>query len=422
MKFLHAFSVSLISQGLVLGIGFLNSIVITRQLDLAGRGSYALAMNIVLILGLIVGDGLYRSNTYLVSRDRSRLSELLINGGVAVAGLGAVFFVLLYGAGRAVLPRILPGVDFRLMVLAGLCVLPMVFIRSVCGLFLGLQKYVAFNVLIVTPLALYCGLNIGTMFWSSISASRVLSNYALAMAAMAAVALLMVIRSGSLRFRTSWTVGLESLRNGMKSTLSSVLLFMLFRVDIFLINYFLGTEQAGLYSIAVLVSELLQKFSNTSGTVIFPKIAGETDPRRGRRLSNRVLLFVGIVGILFAAFLLLVGKRLIGVLFTQKFAPAFEPLRILLPGTVLMAMGKVILFSLWGRGFPRITIVLPLIAFFMNLGLNLVLIPAYGIPGAAASTSFSYIVFGISIILYHLLGRTPRKNGEVQPILQDVSA
>jgi O-antigen/teichoic acid export membrane protein len=338
---------------------------------------------------------------------------------VAVLLTGILFFVLLWGAGRSILPRLLPGVDFKLMVLAGFCVVPLVFIRSLCGLFLGLQKYVRFNILVVAPLTLYCVLNIGTALSSSISPVRVLSNYALAMFVMAVAALVMILQSGGVRFRVSRSVGFESLRNGVKSTLSAVLLFMLFRVDIFLINFFLGTEQAGLYSIAVLVSELLQKFANTSGTVIFPKIAKETDDRKGRRLSNRVLVFVGIVGLIFAVVLLFWGGRLIGMLFTEKFTPAFMPLRILLPGTVMMAMGKVILFSLWGKGFPKITIVLPLIAFILNLGLNLVLIPRWGIPVAAVSTSAAYIVFGISILLHLFLIQTTGLREPVQPEMQE---
>ena len=124
MSFFRVFSISLLSQALVLLIGFVNSIIITRNLDLAGRGSYALTMNIILILGLIVGDGLYRSNTYLVSKDRDRLSRLLTNGVVAIVGMGILFFVMLFGVGKAVIPQNLPGVDFNLIIMVGITAIP----------------------------------------------------------------------------------------------------------------------------------------------------------------------------------------------------------------------------------------------------------------------------------------------------------
>ena len=417
MSFFRVFSISLLSQALVLLIGFVNSIIITRNLDLAGRGSYALTMNIILILGLIVGDGLYRSNTYLVSKDRDRLSRLLTNGVVAIVGMGILFFVMLWGVGKAVIPQILPGVDFQLMILVGISAIPLVFIRSICGLFLGLQRYYAFNLLVVAPLALYGILNVGSILWSTISPSVVLSNYAVAMFVMMVVALFMILRTETIRFKASWSVGKQSFLTGLKSSASTILLFLLFRVDIFLINYFLGTEQAGLYSIAIIISELLQKFANTSGTVIFPKIAGSKDAREGRALSYRVLIFVCVVGIVFAALLYLVGGKLIVLLFKERFAMAVHPLHILLPGTVVMAMGKIILFSLWGQGFPRITVLLPLVSFILNIFLNLMLIPRYGITGAAISTSVSYVVFGVTIFLYHLLSRPAEFREKIQPVL-----
>ncbi len=411
MRFIKIFSLSLFSQAFVLLAGFVNSIIITRQLNLEGRGQYALTMGIITVFSLIFGDGLYRSNTYLISLNRKNLSRLISNSIVVVGIFGLILLATSVFIKGSILERILPGVDFTLVFIAIISVIPVIFIRSFTGLFLGLQHYKFFNLLVISPIVLYTLLNL-TLFWhSGFTPYHILVNYLIAMAILSAGAFLLMFRVEPFRFRTDRNLGKKSIETGLKSVASTISLFLLFRVDIFLINYFLGTKQAGLYSIAVLLSELLQKLANTSGTVIFPKIAGETKIERGRRLSLRVVLFVFIIGIAFSGILYFFGERIIVLLYTERFAPAAQALYWLLPGTVIMAMGKIFLFSLWGRGFPKITLIVPLSAFFLNVILNLWLIPRLGLAGAAISTSFSYIVFGLSLGIYFLLHRE-KSNGK----------
>ncbi|MBN2030812.1 polysaccharide biosynthesis C-terminal domain-containing protein [bacterium] len=400
MGLVKIFSISLFSEAFVLLAGFVNSIVITRNLDLAGRGEYALTMNVVLILSLIFGDSLYRSNTYLISKNRKDLSRLISNGMVAILFLGFLLFSIFCLSGQDVFQQILPGVHLQLVFIAFLSLIPLIFIRCLNGLFLGMQKYYVFNFLVVAPLCLYCLLNVGLSFWGGFSPEKVMRNYLIAMVFFMVIAFIILVRTESFHFELNWHVAKQSMQTGIKSGISTVTLFLLFRVDIFFVNYFLGTDQAGLYSIAALVAELLQKFANTSGTIIFPQIAGESRPLRGYRLSVRVVLFVAVVGVIFALVVLVFGERLIVFLFQKAYAPAIIPLYYLLPGTVVMAVGKIIIFSLWGKGFPKVTIWVPLCAFILNVVLNLVLIPRLGIMGAALSTSISYLVFGISLILY----------------------
>lgn len=399
MRFRKIFSISLSAQAAVLGVGFVNSIMITRYLGVEGRGQYAIAMNVVTVLALLLGDGLYRSNTYLVSVNRKRLSGLFSNGAVAVTGSGVLLTVLFFTWGSEIIRTALPGLNRAILFWAVLSLAPVVFLRSVEGLVLGLQRYLMFNVFVVLPLFLYLLFNVAVFLAGRYSPAFLLRNYFAAMGAVSAFAVFWMIRNARVRFRPSAHLAGESLSKGIQANLSHLCLFMLFRVDIFLINLFLGTEAAGLYSIAVLISELLQKLANTSGTVLFPKVAGGPSGT-GQTLSVRVLGFVLLAGAVFSALLYGFGERLIVLLFKADFAPAAAPLRILLPGTVIMAGGKIVLFSLWGRGFPRITILVPLAALILNTALNLILIPKAGIEGAALATSVSYVLFGLALGAY----------------------
>lgn len=418
MRFRKIFSISLGTQGAVLFIGFVNSIMITRYLGLEGRGQYAIAMNVITILALLLGDGLYRSNTYLVSLNAKLLSPLFSNGLLMIGGFGTLLLIISFLWGADIIQTALPGLNMDILFWAVISMIPVIFVRSIEGLVLGLQRYLIFNGLVVLPLSIYLLLNIILHFSEQYSPALLLRNYFMAMGLVSILAASWLIRNVTIRFQPKWAVAKESFSNGIKANVSHLCLFMLFRVDIFLINYFLGTEQAGLYSIAVLISELLQKMANTSGTVLFPKVTGETT-KSSQTLSIRVLVFVLGAGLMFSIFLFIFGKALIILLFKNEFAPAAVSLYYLLPGTVIMAGGKIVLFSLWGKGFPRITILLPLASLILNTLLNLVLIPKLGIQGAAISTSLSYILFGLGLGGY-FFSHPDMRNGQSSPVLEGV--
>jgi stage V sporulation protein B len=416
LRFRKIFSISLGAQGAVLFIGFVNSVMITRYLGLEGRGQYAIAMNVITILALLLGDGLYRSNTYLVSVNAKYLSALFTNGVLAIGGFGSLLLIVSFIWGPHIIQTALPGLNMNILFWAVISMFPVIFVRSIEGLVLGLQRYFIFNGLVVLPLSIYLLFNIVLHFSEQYSPALLLRNYFASMGLVSILASLWLIRNETVRFRPDRAIAKESLSNGIKANISHLCLFMLFRVDIFLINYFLGTEQAGLYSIAVLISELLQKMANTSGTVLFPKVSGGS-AKSGQTLSIRVLIFVLGAGLIFSLFFFLFGKALIILLFKEEFAPATPSLFYLLPGTVIMAGGKIVLFSLWGKGFPRITIIIPLAAFVLNTALNLALIPKLGIEGAAISTSMSYILFGAGLGVY-FFSHPDMRNGRPSPVLE----
>lgn len=416
MGFIKIFSVSLFAQGLVLVTGFINSIIITRNLDLVGRGKYALTMNIITILSLVFGDGIYRANTYLVSLNRKHLSKLISNSVIAVSVIGALLLVFIFLMTEGFLQKLVPGLNLSLLVLAMSSVIPLLFIRSFSGLFLGLQRYYLFNFFVFAPLVLYCFFNIGLYFWTDFTPLKVMQNYLFSLSIIFIIASFTISRVESVEFKPNWKVGRQTLETGFKSSASTIPLYLLFRVDIFLINYFLGIDQAGLYSIAVVLSELLQKFANTSGTVIFPKISGKDKAKKGRSLSLKMVLFVLAVGVLFGLFFWLMGEKLIILLYKEKFAPAAGALYWLLPGTIIMAVGKIFLFSLWGRGFPKVTVIVPIAAFIVNTILNIMLIPRLGIIGSAISTSTSYILFGLSLALYFFISDRYEMSGQIEDV------
>ena len=75
------------------------------------------------------------------------------------------------------------------------------------------------------------------------------------------------------------------------------------------------------------------------------------------------------------------------------------PLLILLPGVIAISLGKVLCSYLGGIGKPVFATYASLAALIVNIGLNVLLIPKWGIAGAALATSISYSLDTVIIFI-----------------------
>ena len=85
-----------------------------------------------------------------------------------------------------------------------------------------------------------------------------------------------------------------------------------------------------------------------------------------------------------------VSRELILLVFGSAMLPALVPLWLLLPGIVSMAAAKVISSYLSGIGKPIYTTYIAAGAVIVTVVLDLLLIPPYGISGAAVASTITY--------------------------------
>jgi len=93
------------------------------------------------------------------------------------------------------------------------------------------------------------------------------------------------------------------------------------------------------------------------------------------------------------------------------FRPSIEVLLILLPGVVALSVGKVTGGYVSGLGRTGTTSLVNVGAFIANLVLNLLLIPVYGIVGAAIASLISYTAMSIvfTVVAARLAGTSFRR-------------
>ena len=167
------------------------------------------------------------------------------------------------------------------------------------------------------------------------------------------------------------------------------------QVDSILIGYFLNPAEVGIYAVSLLFVQTLTLIPNAVQSVTTPITAtlyGKGDIEGVSRVFYSTLRKSLIISIGISVLLAICGPFFIALLFSSEFSPAYIPLLILLPGYAIGASFGAVGATFGSIGKVKIPYRISLIEGIMNVALNLLLIPIFGINGAALATSVTMLV------------------------------
>jgi len=180
----------------------------------------------------------------------------------------------------------------------------------------------------------------------------------------------------------------EELRFGSRVLLGTFAERLQFRADSFIVNIFHGVRATGVYSVTSGLAETLWYIPNALGTVMFSRaVDPKADAGRIAAVLTRTTIAVALVTAI-PAFAL--GPRLVRLVYGSAFSDAGVALRLILPGIVAYSVVAILSRYIVGRGRPGIGTFVLVAGLLLNIAANLILVPRYGINGAAASSSISY--------------------------------
>ena len=198
---------------------------------------------------------------------------------------------------------------------------------------------------------------------------------------------------------------LKSLSYGFRAHLSNIMAFVNYRADMFILNLFMAPAFVGIYTMAVGLAEKLWILSQGISTVLLPKL-GELnkDEVKRRELTPFIARWVLVITLAAAGTTWFIIPYVILFLYGEDFMGAVLPFRILLIGITIGASSRVLANDLAARGRPELNFYAALVIVTINISLNVLLIPKYGMKGAAIATTSAYSVnFFIKIFLYKYL-------------------
>ena len=165
--------------------------------------------------------------------------------------------------------------------------------------------------------------------------------------------------------------------------------------DTILLTYFKNLEEVGYYQVAIPISDAAGLFVGAMSIVLFPMVSELWALKKKRTVTNGIHLTIKIsllVLIPVTAIVISSPEIIISILFTDKYLPAAAPLQILTVGIVFQSLTIILFFLLKGIGRPMVATKAVVIMAIMNLVTNVLLIPPFGILGAAIATAITSIV------------------------------
>lgn len=389
---------------------FSTDIALARLLGPSAKGRFALVLLYSQLAALIVGWGMEQAIAVVAGRDRASARQGIANALIwtaVVGGFATIVSVWLYGVPApgppdGPLATLIPNLSGAQFVFAALALPGELFFSLGLFALLGRKRVVSYSLIRVARRGLLLAMIVSMAAVARLSLDVALVLNLIALGVTAGLILWVAARDDILGFRPSATLLAEELRFGTRSLPGSLAERLQFRGDAFLINIILGVRQTGIYSVTSGLAETLWYVPNAMGTVMFSRaVDPKADAGRIAAVLTRTTLAVALVTAI-PAFVF--GPRLVRFIYGTQFTDAGVALRLILPGIVAYSVVAVLSRYITGRGRPGTGTLILVAGLFVNVAVNLVLIPAYGISGAAAASSFSYFVTaGLTLVVFHRL-------------------
>lgn len=189
-----------------------------------------------------------------------------------------------------------------------------------------------------------------------------------------------------------WKYDKQLARNFLRSAWPLVFVavsaFVYTRIDQIMIKYMIDAEAVGNYAAAVKVSELFYFIPAIIVSSIFPKVieAKQASEENYLKLLEKLYRLVVWIAIPIAICMSLFSSIIIDILYGEQYSKADEVLALLSWGIVLTAIGSVFVKMLYAENFEKKYLYKSIFGMLINIFLNYILLPIYGIMGAAIAT------------------------------------
>lgn len=182
-----------------------------------------------------------------------------------------------------------------------------------------------------------------------------------------------------------------------------VLSALYFRIDLLLVEMWHGTEPVALYNAAFRLVETVRLFPAAILAVTLPSLCRATDTHPLRRVAGAVSIF----GLLATPVLWAAAPWGLPFVYGASYTAAVPAFRILILSLPLMSLNFALTHQLIGWDGQRAYAVVCAAALAVNLVLNVFMIPALSIEGAAWATVWTEIVVtaGCAIAIWRAVPR-----------------
>lgn len=377
---------------------FFCGVITARWLEPDGKGAYAALMSLVMIFASMSSLGLGDASVILMGRGEAtfrRMSGTILGPVVVASGIGALALSILAGFQLAD-----QGPTLGHSILVAALAVPTVCLWNVFGAVANGRELIVHTsaIRVFVHAATFLGLLLFVVVLGLYVTGGMLAFMTASLAGFVAVAILVVRKGGEISFAFDRKLLRSALRLGLVIELGHSILVLGARVDVLFVYSMIGRAAAGRYSVALTVGQLVASASLAISFALFPRIAKVAEQDRYPLIAKASR--IGVAVSLISALILVV---VIPVILPWAFGTAYRgsvlPALILLIGGISWAEQQLLSTARTAQGRTRLQLVARASTLATTVVLDLVLIPLWGINGAAIAAALAPLV-GLAACIY----------------------
>jgi len=387
----------LIAQAVFVLSGYAIHVGLGRLLGPSDYGVYSVVIYIATVFNLILTTGLPYAASKFISEDEGQ-SQCIMKSSIslsAILGL-AISAIIFFGAD--LISTILNDPTLSPYIRIVSIMMPIYALHSVItGYYNGMRSYKiqAFLLLlydICKPLVIFLLVFLGLSEWGAVLGFAL--GPILPMLAGFFLIGLQTFRARSFSYK-------KLLKFAIPIIVFSMSINLIMSLDLFFVKRILmDNEMAGFYSAASMIAKVPYTLLGALTAALFPAISASMSDREKTHeyISESIrytLLILAPLTLIVAAS----SSGLVSLIYSNVYASAGEPLRILIIGEGFFAVFSVLTTVISGSGKPGVSMILSLLILVADLVSNQILVPIWGMLGAALSTGISSAI-GLSLAAF----------------------
>lgn len=408
--FKNAFSI-FSTKFLILIISFFSSVLLTRLVTPQVKGLYSISTALSGTFVQFLFLGLPAAHTYFIAKKET--DENAVVGNSLFVSFFSFIFVLLSFFVLVLLNRT-SNLSFLQLLLTLFTVPFLIFKLFSYNFCVSISKITINNIIdFLESFFFFVEILIFVYFFQYKNADILIAFCILNSFIICALYLFYYVFILKVKPNISFSLLKNSIPIALGSYICCLLSFLILRVDIFMVSNLLGMAAVGFYSTAVNLIDILYIISSSVGCILFSSAAKINENEKRYIFTLKIIGFVFVLLFFIIIFAFIVSSYFIPRLYGAEYINSIVPFKILLPGMLFWSIE-----GLLGNHFAAeksyiIIIISYSISLIMNVLLNLLLIPVYGIEGAAISSSISYFCSFAFVFCYFLFRLYKIKQGVV---------
>ncbi len=184
----------------------------------------------------------------------------------------------------------------------------------------------------------------------------------------------------------------DMLKYGFFVQVANLAQFLNYRLSYFFIQRFLGLGKLGVYEVTTRMAEGVWLFGRSIALVQYMNISNSDDAQANKQLTLRLFRFSFVISLALVLILISIPESLYLAIFGNDFNGIYITILLLSPGIIAIACSTIISHYFAGTGRHYLNAIGSGIGLIAIIVLCLVLIPRYGLPGAAIAASITYTI------------------------------